>query len=300
MSLTIKQLQYALAVKQTLHFKKAAQLCSVSPSALSAALNELERQLGLPLFERDNKKVLLTSFGKVFLEKAEQIKFDIDNLLKFAQRRADPMSFPISLGIIPTVAPYLLPVILPLVEQQHPALQITYREEQSQQLVEQVRSGVLDTAVIAMPYPIEGLLAFNFWEERFLWMIHQALAVGVSGSVSGDFIKQHQLMLLNEGHCLKDHALAACQLSQMSEEIKINSSSLHTLVQLVIGKLGSTLVPEMAVQQLMQSEQASELSFFPLSEQGPHRTLAFIARPNYAGTEVLLKLGELFKSGLSQ
>jgi len=275
--ISLKQLTYALAVGRTLHFKKAADLCSVSPSALSTALTELEKQLGFILFERDNKKVLITALGKEVLSKAKVIHLLTDDLYRLSESQKAPMSAPMSIGIIPTISPFLLPIILPSLQIHYPSLELDVSEEQSHVLVEQVRRGDIDTAILALPYKIDGLLAFKFWQEDFYLISHKE-SKKVSKGIKAKDIDSTQLMLLKEGHCLKDHALAACKLTNIAQH-NLSATSLSTLVQLVAGNMGTTLVPEMALDSLVNNN--TELQNIRLTEKGPHREIAFIVRPNY-------------------
>ncbi len=296
MMITLKQINYILAVAKTLHFKKAAAQCAVSQSALSTAIGEMERQLGFKIFERDNKKVLITSVGKQCLEKARNIKLQMDDLYLLGQVQKGPLSYPVSLGVIPTIGPYLLPKVLPQVRHQYPSLRLRIVEEQSRTLIDNVRNGELDTAVLALPYDIGGLLAFEFWEEDFCWITHAEDAHAMQPEITADQLKQSHLMLLQEGHCLKDHVLAACKLQSSETDTALAATSLNTLIQMVAGRMGTTLVPEMALDQLLGGN--SELKAAHLNEPGPHRRIAFITRPNYAGVDNIERLMQLFHQGL--
>lgn len=295
--ISLKQLHYAVAVARHLHFKKAADDCAISQSALSTAISELEGQLGFQVFERNNKQVLVTPLGRRLLEKAREILIGVDELYRLADTNSAPLSVPLSLGIIPTVGPYLLPKVLPLVRQRHPDSQITIVEEQSAVLVEKVRSGELDTAILALPYGIEGLHAFEFWQEDFYLVAHQSDPLAQRRAVSGDLLKASGLLLLREGHCLKDHALAACHLSATEADRALSGTSLHTLVQMVAGRMGTTLVPALALDSLLREN--TELRAIPLSDPGPHRRLAFITRLNYGGVADIDYLRGLFHSVLT-
>jgi len=170
--ITLKQITYALAVAKNHHFKKASELCSVSQSALSTAITEMEKQLGFQVFERDNKKVLITPVGEQFLEKARQVKLQMTDIEQLGQALKSPLSYPMSIGIIPTIGPYLLPKVLPNVYQKYPCFMLRITEEHSQTLVNKVRNGELDAGIMALPYDIEGLLSFEFWQEDFYWVTH--------------------------------------------------------------------------------------------------------------------------------
>ncbi|MDY6943484.1 MAG: LysR substrate-binding domain-containing protein [Pseudomonadota bacterium] len=291
--ISIKQLSYALAAEKTLHFRKAAELCNISQSALSTALNELEKQLGLQIFERDNKKVLVTPIGKQVLEQARRIMLQVEELQHLADSQKIPLSFPLSVGIIPTVAPFLLPKILPALNRHYPRAQLNIVEEQSQVLVDMVRAGEIDTAILALPFPIDGLLKLEFWQEDFYWVALKDDKHAQQKEITSDELNHSNLMLLKEGHCLKDHILDACKLSEQTANHGFGATSLNTLVQMVMGRLGTTLIPEMALDQLISQNPA--LSAVHLNEPGPHRRIAFVIRPNYtriSSIEALIALCE--------
>lgn len=294
--ISIKQLHYALAIEKTLHFKKAAVACNVSQSALSTAINELEKQLGVTIFERNNKQVLVTNNGRLILSKAKKVKLELDELLQISQLNKQPFASPMTIGVIPTIGPYLLPKVLPEVRKQYPNFKLKIIEEQSHVLVEMVRTGVIDAAIFALPYPIAGLISFDFWQEDFYWICHKDECPKKIQEITTEELELEKLMLLKDGHCLKEHALAACQLQHQKQDTDFDSASLHTLVQMVAGKLGTTLVPQMALDQLIHNE--SELRAIHLNEPGPHRTIALVIRPNYVRTNELTLLKDIFTQQL--
>jgi LysR family hydrogen peroxide-inducible transcriptional activator len=296
--ISIKQLHYALAVEKTLHFKKAAEACNVSQSALSTAINELEKQLGMIIFERNNKQVLVTPKGQLILNKAKRVKLELDELLQLSQSDNQPFSSPMTLGVIPTIGPYLLPKVLPEVRHQYPNFKLRILEEQSHTLIDMVRTGAIDAAILALPYPIEGLMSFDFWQEDFYLVCHKDECPQMMEEITNEELETEKLMLLKDGHCLKEHALAACQLQNPKQGSDFGSASLHTLIQMVAGKLGTTLVPQMALDQLTHNE--SELRAIHLNEPGPHRTIALIIRPNYVRTSELSLLKAIFTAQLTQ
>tara|TARA_R110001592_G_scaffold227724_1_gene484020 strand:+ start:59271 stop:60176 length:906 start_codon:yes stop_codon:yes gene_type:complete len=295
--ISLKQIHYALAVEKHLHFKKAAEECSVSQSALSTALSELEKQLGIQIFERDNKKVLVTPIGQAVLEKAHTIKMEVDDLYQLARSHNEPLSYPITLGVIPTIGPYLLPKVLPNLRKKFPDFQLRIIEDQSHVLVDKVRNGDIDTAILALPFSHDGLLAFEFWEEDFYWITQSDDAMAEREDINSDEINHSQLMLLKDGHCLKDHALSACKLQPSQTNQIFASSSLNTLIQMVAGRMGTTIVPEMALDQLVGN--SNELHAVHLNETSPHRRIAFIVRPNFAGVSNIEKLMQMFREDLS-
>ncbi|MCF6457420.1 hydrogen peroxide-inducible genes activator [Pseudoalteromonas sp. MMG024] len=294
--ISLKQLHYALAVEKTLHFKKAADNCHVSQSTLSTAVHELEKQLGVTIFERNNKHVFITDEGKLILEKAKRIKLEVDELTLLAKSNKAPLASPMTIGVIPTIGPFLLPKVLPKVRTEYSDFKLKIVEDQSHVLVEKLREGELDAAILALPYDIDGLMAFNFWQEDFYWVSHKdECALNLREITTNEF-DLDKLMLLKDGHCLKEHALAACKLENTNNDNQLDSTSLHTLIQMVAGKLGTTLVPQMALDQLVKNE--GELAAVHLNEPGPHRTIALVVRPNYVRTSDIVLLQQLFENEL--
>lgn len=295
--ISLKQVHYALAVERHLHFRRAAEECNISQSALSTALSEMEKQLGFQIFERDNRKVLVTPLGRQVLVRAQSIELQMEDLKKLADSQSEPLSTPLSLGVIPTIGPYLLPRVLPALQVQCPNLQLDILEDQTAEVLDQLRRGALDAAIIALPYDCEGLLTFPFWQEDLLWIIHaEDENAGVQCATIDDLARTH-LMLLKDGHCLTEHALSVCKLENSSTH-SFSATSLSTLIQLVAGKIGSTLVPEIALEQLVIGN--GQLARIPLEEPGPHRQLAFAIRPNYPGMANVEALVQLFRKELKK
>lgn len=293
--ISLKQLTYALAVERTLHFKKAAELCHVSQSALSTALSELENQLGLKIFERDNKKVLVTPLGKEVLEHARKVSLEVEELQHLADRQKSPMSYPINVGIIPTIAPYFLPRVFPVLQEQFPEAEINVVEEQSGVLVDLVRRGEIDTALLALPYSLDGLLSIEFWKEDFYWITADPQYARRKNIPSLE-IDQSQLILLKDGHCLKDHILDVCKTDSGLSNANLAATSLNTLIQLVQANLGTTLIPQMAVDQLVASN--PQLAAIHLDEPSPHRRIAFVIRPNYTRMNAIETLAKVSRKAL--
>ena len=295
--LTFKQIDYALAVGKNLHFKKAADECYVSPSTLSNAITELETQLGVKIFERNNKKVIVTSLGHEILSKAKKIKLEVQNIHELAQHNVDGLSSSLSIGIIPTISPYFLPLVLPKIQKEFSNLQLKIEEGQSQILTNRVKEGDLDMAILALPYDVQDLMSFKFWEEDFFWVSHSQNKNAGKSEIRASELEHSELMLLEDGHCLKDHILDACNIDS-SSQYSLKASSLNTLIQLVKGKMGTTLVPEMALKELVGNKK--DLSISHLDEPGPHREIALIIRPNYAGMESVKVLIDFFGNSLRE
>lgn len=295
--ITLRQLEFALAVAKHRHFKRAAEECNISQSALSLGIAELEKQLDTQIFERNNKQVLVTPIGEALLERAQRIFSDINDLTALAHNHKTPLAYPMTIGIIPTVAPYLLPKVLPSLTTQYPHFRFSVIEKQTERLIEQVRYGHLDTAIIALPYSVEGLHLFEFWQENFFAIFPKSDPQTKLDVVSSQNLPKNELLLLGEGHCLTEQVLSVCTLNKNELNSSFSDASLNTLIQMSLVGMGTTLVPEMALDQLQ--EQYKGLNAVPLAEKGPHRRIAFISRLNYARVNDIRLLGEIFNKALT-
>ena len=291
--ISIKQLNYALAVAKRLHFKKAADDCFVSPSTLSNAITELENQIGFQIFERTNKKVIITKLGLELLKKAETVQLHIEDIKNLGEKQKAPLSSSLTIGIIPTIGPYLLPLVLPRLKKYHPNLNLKILEGKSSSLVQKVNDGDLDMAILALPYNLGGLLSFKFWEENFYYVSHKNNEY--KKALKAKDINFSELMLLDDGHCLKNHVLKACKIDN-KQNFSMEASNLSTLIHLVANNMGTTLVPTMSVKYLIGNNPKLKKSL--LKEPGPHRELAIIVRPTYIFTKNITLLQKLFKDTL--
>lgn len=294
---TFKQLNYALEIEKTLNFKKAAGHCFISASTLSNSILQLERSLGARIFERDNKKVLVTPFGRSFLEKAKRVRSEMEDINELAAGFSGPLSQRLAVGVIPTIAPFLLPLVLPQLQQQYPDLTLKIAESTSESLVQGVKSGELDTAILALPFPLQGLLSLKFWSEDFFLVSHRDRQSRAVDGIGAKEIDPGELMLLDEGHCLTDQVLELCRIAAEST-INTGASSLTTLVGLVGCKLGQTLVPEMALGPLVSANPM--LSSSRLEQPGPHREIALVVRPNYGNMASIELLRDFFFDRLNE
>ncbi len=294
--ITLRQLEFALAVAKHRHFKRASEECNISQSALSLGIAELEKQLDTQIFERNNKQVLITPIGEDILERARRVFSEVNDLMTRAHSHQTPLAYPMSIGIIPTIAPYLLPKILPTLKENYPDFRIKVIEKQTERLLEKVRFGHIDTAIIALPYATDGLHTFKFWQENFYAVFPSDSPFADCENINSDELSKVNLMLLGEGHCLTEQALNICQFNRDKMKSNFSDASLNTLIQMALSNMGTTLVPEMALDQL--SKQNQDIVTIPLSETGPHRQLAFVTRLNYARVDDIKLLGELFAKAL--
>ena len=285
--ITLRQINYALAVSQTLHFKKAAEQCYVSASTLSNAITEMERQLGIKVFERNNKKVFITKLGKTFLEKAQNVKINVDDINQLQKIDSAPLSSSLNVGIIPTVGPYLLPIILPELKIQYPKLKLNVIEAQSEVLIDKIHRGEIEMGILALPFELKGLKSYKFWSEDLYWVSLKKDKMSLKKQIKAKDLELNELILLEEGNCLKDHILKACKINN-SNAPSIKATSMSTLIELVKGGMGTTLIPEMAIHDLLKTN--PDLSKTHLAEKGPHREIALITRSTYTAIEDVIEL----------
>ena len=281
--ISVKQINYALAVEKELHFKNAADKCYVSASTLSNAISEMEKQLGFEIFERNNKKVIVTKLGEKILKKYKNIKLQLEDIKKISENNSQPLSHPISLGVIPTISPFLMPFAIKSLSSKFPKLNLNISEGQSNELIDKVKKGDLDMAILALPFKLRGLIPIKIWVEDFFWITKKDDARSKVKEIKANELDRSELLLLEEGHCLKDHILEACKMTKQVSNISFKASSLNTLVQFVKNGMGTTLVPKMAISQLMAGN--PDLKNLHLNESGPHREIAIVIRPNYGGIQ---------------
>lgn len=245
---TLRQLRYLVAVVERCHFGQAAEACLVSQSTLSAGIQELEELLGAPLLERTRRSVVPTPLGREIAQRAQSILKSTEDLVDAAWAARDPMSGSLHLGVIPTIGPFMIPRVMPGLRSSFPTLKLYLREDQSARLLARLEAGELDAVVLALPYPVGDMETVEISQDPF-WVVfpqdHPLVSVPVAhpSDISAD-----DLLLLEDGHCLRDHALTACALEDSRRNLAFQGTSLHTLVQMVANGLGITLLPQMALE----------------------------------------------------
>jgi LysR family hydrogen peroxide-inducible transcriptional activator len=277
---SLRQLGYLVALADTLNFTRAAERCFVTQSTLSGALQELERTLGAQLVERSRQHVALTPAGERAVERARALLAAARDLADEVASLADPMAGLARLGAIPTIAPYLLPGLLRGLRETHPQLRLTLREDQTVPLLARLREGMLDFALIALPWDTDGLQVIEVMVEE-LWLVAPDGDPALSrAGLRVDAIDPQRLLLLEEGHCLRDHTLAGCGLRERANPNGIEATSLATLIPMVEEGLGIALLPEMALKAGILEH--TRLLARPLAAPAPRRTIALVARPTSA------------------
>ena len=244
---TIKQLQYLIALRRHGHFSRAAEACFVTQSTLSAGIRELENLLGTVLVERTKRVVRFTPLGSRIADKALRVLRESEELADLARAESQPLTGELRLGVIPTIAPFLLPAMLPRLRARWPDLRLFLREETSHAACAALHQGQLDCVLLAMPFPCGDVDSARLFEDR-LFVAYPAGEAPDQDVVTPETIDEARLLMLEDGHCLRDHALAACNRPELRAGAAMLGTSLHTLVQMVDNGLGLTFVPQMAIE----------------------------------------------------
>src|SRR5579859_898246 len=245
---TLKQLQYLVALQEHGHFGNAAEACFVTQSTLSAGLRELESLLGLTLVERTRRVVRFTPVGERIALQARHVLAEAETLTDLARAAGKPLSGELRMGVIPTIAPFLLPRLLPRLRAEWPDLKLYLREEVTAAVCDSLQRGRLDCVLLALPYRCGDVESAELFEDQLLFAFPGNQRASLPDPVPPEAIDERNLLLLEDGHCLKDHALAACNRPELAAEASMLGTSLHTLVQMVDNGLGVTLLPQMAIE----------------------------------------------------
>jgi LysR family transcriptional regulator, hydrogen peroxide-inducible genes activator len=273
--ITLRQLRYLAALARHRHFGRAAEDCAISQPALSMQVRELEREIGVELVERRPNEIALTDTGLEVAERAEQILAATRDLIDFARHR-DVLSGSLKLGIIPTLAPYVLPRVLPRLQTKYPRLQLELRETQTKMLLQELARGELDCIMLALPAEDTDVETLKLFDDPFLLAVPAADEFPLRGRIGIADVDQHRLILLEEGHCLRDQALAFCATRRGdAPTARLGATSLATVIQMVANGYGITLVPEVAADAEAHDERVKLLRF---AEPQPGRTIGFAWR----------------------
>lgn len=273
---TLKQLQYLVALHTHGHFGRAAEACFVTQSTLSAGIKELETLIGVTLVERTRRVVRFSPLGLRVAEKARRILRETEDLADMVRASGKPLAGELRLGVIPTIAPFLLPALLPRLRAQWPDLKLFLREETSAAACKALHRGQLDCVLLALPYACGEVERAELFEDHFLVAFPPGAADMLPAKVKPAAIDETKLLLLEDGHCLKDHVLSACNRPELRAEAAILGTSLNTLVQMVDNGLGMTLVPEMAVEAGLLA--GTGVVARPLDAEHPSRRIALVWR----------------------
>jgi LysR family hydrogen peroxide-inducible transcriptional activator len=289
---TIKQLQYLVALRQHGHFGRAAEACFVTQSTLSAGLREIENLLGVVLVERTRRVVRFTPLGARIAEKALRVLREAEELTDMARAEGKPLHGELRLGVIPTIAPFLLPAMLPRLREQWPDLKLFLREETSQAACEALHRGQLDCVLLALPFACGDVDKAELLDDRLFVAFPRGEAPD-ERTIDPGMIDEHRLLMLEDGHCLKDHALSACNRPELRAEAAMMGTSLHTLVQMVDNGLGVTFVPSMAIEAGIL--EGTRVEARPLKSEHGFRRVALIWRRSSPREEEFQLLAETLR-----
>ena len=292
---TLKQLQYLVALHEHGHFGRAAEASFVSQSTLSAGIRELESLLGVTLVERSRRVVRFTALGNQVVDKAHRILREAEELADLVQAAGMPLAGQMRMSVIPTIAPFMLPRFLPRLRKERPELQLMLREETSQDAVESLQHGRVDCVLLALPFATGEVEKAHIANDELYVAFPKDDPRDPPEIIPPSMIDEGRLLLLEDGHCLKDHALAACNRPELRASATMIGTSLHTLVQMVDNDLGLTMLPKMAVEAGILS--GTEVVARPLKSKSATREIALIRRKNSPRRDDFELLAEELRAG---
>ncbi len=291
--MNLRDLRYLIALADLRHFGRAAEACHVSQPTLSTQIRKLEEELGVQLIERAPRQVMLTPVGADIVERARRVVAEVEQMRETARRTADPEAGSIRLGLFPTLAPYLLPHVVPNLRARFPRLELLLVEEKTAVILQRLREGRLDAAVLALPLHEDWLDSELLFEEPFILAMPQDHPLARHRELKLDELSDQHLLLLEDGHCLRDQALAVCQLAGAGEKEGFRATSLETLRQMVAAGVGMTLLPILAVKPPVPP--SANIYLVPFKQPTPTRQLALVWRRSSAMSGFLHKLAAVLR-----
>lgn len=291
--MNLRDLQYLIALAEHRHFGHAAEACFVSQPTLSTQIRKLEDELGVTLIERTPRQALLTDIGRNIARRARGVLDEVEQIRSVARRSSDPESGTLRLGIFPTLGPYLLPHVVPMMRRRFPRLELLLVEEKTEEVLNRLREGKLDAVIVALPVHDDHLHAEFLFEEPFLLAVPQKHPLAGKKSLRLADLKEQNLLLLEDGHCLRDQALEVCHLAGAGEKSGFRATSLETLRQMVAADVGITLLPTLAV--MPPVVQAPNVHLVEFQGHPPHRRIAMLWRKSSAMAEFLQQVAAVFK-----
>lgn len=289
--MNLRDLKYLVALADLRHFGQAAEACFVSQPTLSTQIRKLEEELGVTLIERAPRNIMLTAAGQDAVQRARRIVADVEEMKESARRSRDPESGTLRLGVFPTLGPYLLPHIIPGLRERFPQLELLLVEEKSDVLLQRLRDGKLDAALLALPLHDEQLQAQFLFDEPFLLAVPAQHPLARKKTLRIDALNEETLLLLEDGHCLRDQALDVCRLSGAQEKSGFRATSLETLRQMVASGVGVTLLPALSVHAPIV--QPDGIHLVPFTAPAPSRRIALVWRKSSALENLLQSLADV-------
>jgi LysR family hydrogen peroxide-inducible transcriptional activator len=291
--MNLRDLKYLVAVADLRHFGRAADACFVSQPTLSTQIRKLEEFLGVTLIERNNRQVLLTATGEKIVARARIVLREADQLVRLARQASDPLGGEFRLGVIPTVAPYLLPRMLPALRTRFPELEVQLVEAQTSVITRELRLGHLDAIILALPLLEEGVRSEGLYDEPFYLAVPESDPLARQAAVRAEDLAHRQVLLLEDGHCLRDQALDVCTQVGAVENLNFSATSIETLRHMVVAGIGVTLIPELARQD------SDGMRYVPFEGAGPQRRIGLAWRSTSTRELLLGPLGELVRVAVS-
>ena len=291
--MNIRDLEYLVSVASLCHFRKAAEQCHVSQPTLSTQLKKLEQELGLQLFERNQRQVLVTQAGREVVKRAKRILAEVSELVVFGQTYGDPMRGKIKLGLIPTLAPYLLPKILDPIKRRFPDLEMVLLEAQTEVLVSWLEEGSLDLAILALPAGGERFTDIFLFEEKFFLALQPDHPLAKKEYALLEDLNWERIMLLADGHCLRDQALDLCYSAGAKAAEAFRATGLETLRHMVAAGNGMTLIPQLAVP---PEGRQGGVRYLPFREPAPGRQIGLLFRSGTSRLECFRNLAKVIKA----
>ncbi len=285
---TVRQLRYFIALTEHGHFGRAADACHVSQSAFSVGIQELESTLDVQLVDRTNRQVTITAIGREVAEQARLCLRDLESLVQIARVGQKPLSGPLRLGVIPTISPFLLPRVLPLIRQQFVDLKLFLVEDLTEHLHQKLLNGDIDLMLFAVPYELRNVETETLFEDRFLLAAHRETRLVDPDNYRYNRLHAESVLLLEEGHCLREHAIDACRIRSSEKVSRFAATSLLTLIEMVDADLGITFLPEMATDSALLS--ATDVRLWPMGERS-YREIALGWRRGSARADEFRELG---------
>jgi len=292
--MNLRSLKYFVKLADLRHFSKAADACFVSQPTLSTQIKKLEEELGVQLVERSPRKIMLTPVGEEIAERARLILSDVDQIRAVARRAGDPADGNLRLGLFPTLAPYVLPHVIPTIRKRYPNLRLQLAEEKTEDILKMLQQGELDAALLALPVNVEGMNVEILFEEPFVLALPGGHPLGERSQITLEDLNGSELLLLDEGHCLREHALEVCALAGAHERVDFHATSMETLRQMVAANVGITLMPILSVKPPIAKTGNVLIKRF--AHPVPSRTIVMVWRSSSALSDFIRELADCFKT----
>lgn len=287
--MNIRDLKYFTAVAELKHFGKASEKCCVTQPTLSGQIKKLEEQLDVKLFERTNRKVILTQVGQEILDSTQKILQEVDKINEIALRSHNPLSGKFRLGAFPTLATYIFPSLVIKVKKEMPDIRLVLLEEKTAILIDKLKNGEIDAALLALPVNEDFLVSKKLFDDKFYLAVPNEHELATKNIIDQKILRKYPLLLLDEGHCLRDQALEVCQMHGIDEEQDVKATGMETLRQMVIAGTGITFIPEIA-----KKENEKGITYIPFNPPAPNRVIGIVWRKTCPRHQVLDKIINLF------